>query len=281
MSASSMQAIKSRIRSVKNTMQITKAMELAASSRMIKAAERIERSKPYFNILSETLEEIAKDNKDFSSVFTRVREGKSCHIVIAGDRGLAGGYNYNLFRSLKISGEDIIFPIGKKSREYFSKSQIYTDMYAKAADITVSDCNKIGKMLAESYKNGEFTKLTLSYTNFINSISQKPETKSVLPIYIADTQEGMKNIKYSLIIYEPDAETAFEKIVPNYISGMIYGAVSESVASELSARRNAMKSATDSASEMLDGLNLEYNRARQAAVTSEITEIIAGVENLL
>ena len=109
MSASSMKTIKNRIKSISSTMQITKAMELVAASKMRKASESIERSKPYFNILHETLEDIAKDNKDFSSVFTREREGKTCHIVIAGDRGLAGGYNNNLFKSLDIKDGDIIF----------------------------------------------------------------------------------------------------------------------------------------------------------------------------
>ncbi|MDY3971909.1 MAG: FoF1 ATP synthase subunit gamma, partial [Clostridia bacterium] len=113
MSASSMKTIKNRIRSIQSTMQITKAMQLVAASKMRKMSERIERSKPYFNILKETLDDIAKDNKDFSSVFTRAREGRTCHVVIAGDRGLAGGYNHNLFKSIDVHDGDIIFPIGK------------------------------------------------------------------------------------------------------------------------------------------------------------------------
>jgi F-type H+-transporting ATPase subunit gamma len=275
-----MKTIKNRIKSISSTMQITKAMELVATSKMRKATERIERSKPYFNILSEALDDIAKDNKDFTSVFTREREGKTCHIVIAGDRGLAGGYNHNLFKSLEIKEGDIIFPIGKKVVEYFNETDIYTTAYAKAADVTISDCHAMGSLLAKAYKNGEFTRLTLSYTSFVNVLMQEPKTVNMLPIKVEHTREGRLNMNYSLIIYEPDAEEAFEKIVPNYLSGMIYGAVSESVASELSARRNAMESATDNASEMLDKLSLEYNRARQASITQELTEIIAGAENL-
>jgi F-type H+-transporting ATPase subunit gamma len=275
-----MKTIKNRIKSISSTMQITKAMELVATSKMRKATERIERSKPYFNILSEALDDIAKDNKDFTSVFTREREGKTCHIVIAGDRGLAGGYNHNLFKSLDIKEGDIIFPIGKKVVEYFNETDIYTTAYAKAGDVTISDCHAMGSLLAKAYKNGEFTRLTLSYTSFVNVLTQEPKTVNMLPIKVEHTREGRLNMNYSLIIYEPDAEEAFEKIVPNYLSGMIYGAVSESVASELSARRNAMESATDNASEMLDKLSLEYNRARQASITQELTEIIAGAENL-
>ena len=280
MSASSMKTIKNRIKSISGTMQITKAMELVATSKMRKATERIARSKPYFNILNETLEDIAKDNKDFSSVFTQEREGKTCHIIIAGDRGLAGGYNHNLFKSLDVKEGDIIFPIGKKVVEYFDGADIYTTAYAKAGDIKLSDCHAMGNLISKAYEKGEFTKLTLSYTSFVNVLVQEPKTTDILPIKVDDTTSGMRNINYSLIIYEPSAEAAFAEIVPYYLSGMIYGAVSESVASELSARRNAMESATDNASEMIDKLSLEYNRARQASITQELTEIIAGAENL-
>lgn len=279
MSASSMKTIKNRIKSISSTMQITKAMELVATSKMRKAAERIERSKPYFNILRETLDDIAKDNVDFTSVYTRSREGKTCHIVIAGDRGLAGGYNSNLFKSLNISDGDLIFPIGKKVVEYFANADIYTTAYAKAGDIKISDCHVIGELLAKAYEAGEFTRLTLSYTSFVNALTQEPKTVNMLPIKVEHTREGRRNINYSLIIYEPDAETVFSQIVSYYLTGMIYGAVSESVASELSARRNAMESATDNASEMIDKLNLEYNRARQASITQELTEIISGAGN--
>lgn len=280
MSASSMKIIKNRIKSISSTMQITKAMELVATSKMRKATERIERSRPYFDLLRDTLDDIARDNHDFSSVFTREREGKTCHIVIAGDRGLAGGYNHNLFKSLDVNENDIIFPVGKKVVEYFGKANIYTTAYAKAGDIKISDCHAMGKLLADGYEKGEFTRLTLSYTSFVNVLTQEPKTENLLPIKVEHTTEGTRNIKYSLIIYEPEAEEVFERIVPDYLSGVIYGAVAESVASELSARRNAMESATDNASEMIDKLSLEYNRARQASITQELTEIIAGAENL-
>lgn len=275
-----MKTIKNRIKSIKSTMQITKAMELVAASKMKKADERIERSRPYFNILRETLEDIAKDNKDFTSVFTRERAGKTCHIVIAGDRGLAGGYNHNLFKSLNVHEDDIIFPIGKKVTEYFGGRGLYTTKYEKAEDIKIPDCHEMGKMLAEAYKKGVFTRLTISYTSFVNALRQEPETVCMLPLRVEHTKEGRRNINYSLIIYEPDAETAFEEIIPFYLSGMIYGAVSESIASELSARRNAMEAASDNASDMIDRLNLEYNRARQSSITRELTEIISGAENL-
>lgn len=280
MSASNMKTIKNRMKSIRSTRQITKAMELVASSKMRKAMERTEHSKPYFDILSETMDNIARDNRDFSSVFTRKREGRTLCIVIAGDRGLAGGYNHNLFKSLNISDDDIIFPIGRKVTEYFTDLSLYTETYERAGDIGIEECNEIGELIAEGYKKGEFTKVTLSYTSYKNILIQEPKTVSLLPVRIEHTNEGMRNTRYSLTIYEPDAETVFDRIIPGYISGMVYGAVSESVASELSARRNAMESATDNADAMLDKLELEYNRARQASITQELTEIISGAENL-
>lgn len=280
MSASNMKAIKNRMKSIKSTRQITKAMELVASSKMRKALERTERSKPYFDILSETLDDIARGNRDFSSVFTREREGRACRIVIAGDRGLAGGYNHNLFKSLDIKQSDIIFPIGKKVTEHFTDAETVTDKYSQAGSIEISECHEIGRIIAEAYKKGDFTSVTLSYTSYKNMLVQEPKTINILPIRTEQEPDAERSRRYRLTIYEPGAEAVFEQIVPGYIAGMIYGAVSESVASELSARRNAMESATDNADEMLDKLELEYNRVRQAQITRELTEIIAGAENL-
>lgn len=280
MSASNMKAIKNRMKSIKSTRQITKAMELVSSSKMRKAIERTEHSKPYFDILSETMDDISRDNRDFSSVFTQSREGKTLRVVIAGDRGLAGGYNHNLFKSLEVNKEDIIFPIGRKVVEYFTGAKFYTEAYERAGNIEIDDCREIGKIIADGYKKGDFTSVTLSYTSYKNVLIQLPKTVKLLPIQAEHTNEGTQSTRYSLTIYEPGAEEVFDSIVPGYLSGMIYGAVSESVASELSARRNAMESATDNADAMLDKLELEYNRARQASITQELTEIIAGAENL-
>lgn len=278
MSASNMRAIKNRMKSIRSTRQITKAMELVASSKMRKAMARTEKSKPYFSILTETLNDIASSNRDFSSVFTQRRGGRMCRIVIAGDRGLAGGYNHNLFKSLELGKDDIIFPIGKKAAEYFSNSEIYTTDYERAGDIEMEHCREIGKLIAEGYRRGDFTGVTLSYTSYRNMLIQLPKTVDILPLRIDTAEKGEK--RRSMTIYEPSAEGVFDRIVPNFIAGMVYGAVSESVTSELSARRTAMEAATDNAEQMLDKLELEYNRARQANITRELTEIIAGAENL-
>ncbi len=270
----SMKAIKNRIKSVENTRQITKAMQLVATSKMRKAKEKIEESRPFFETLSEALDDIASSTVDFSSPFTKKKEGKACHIVIAGDRGLAGGYNNNLFKSLSYNDGDIIFPIGKKVVEYFSKKNVsfFTTEYQIAADVKISDCNSIGQALAEAFEKGEFTSLDIYYTGFVNMLTQLPASKEILPL----TSKGDSDKKKALIEYDPSPEAVFGQIIPHYISGIIYGGVCESIASELSARRTAMENATDNAGEIIDSLSLTYNRARQAAITQEITEIVAG-----
>ncbi len=274
----SMKAIKNRLKSVENTRQITKAMQLVATSKMRKARERIEKSRPFFDTLSNALSDIAGSKRDFSSPFTSPKkEGKACHIVIAGDRGLAGGYNNNLFKSLNYKDGDIIFPIGKKAVEHFAKKDVsfFTTSYQVAADVKISDCNSIGQALADAFLRGEFTSLDIYYTGFVNVLSQVPSFKEILPI----SQIGESDKKKELIEYDPSPESVFEKIIPHYISGIIYGGVSESIASELSARRTAMENATENASEIIENLNLKYNRVRQAAITQEITEIVAGSQN--
>lgn len=274
----SMKAIKNRIKSVENTRQITKAMQLVATSKMRKAKERIELSRPFFDTLSEALSDISGSVRDFSSPFTeKKKDGKACHIVIAGDRGLAGGYNNNLFKSLDYKNGDVIFPLGKKVVEYFGKKDVtlFTTEYQIAADVTISDCNSIGQALADAFVKGEFTSLDIYYTGFVNVLSQIPSSKEILPLEALE--EGAS--KKALIEYDPSPEAVFEKIIPHYISGIIYGALCESIASELSARRTAMENATDNAGEIIDNLSLTYNRARQAAITQELTEIVAGSQN--
>ncbi|MBQ4110858.1 MAG: ATP synthase F1 subunit gamma [Clostridia bacterium] len=277
--AGSMKAIKNRIKSVESTKQITKAMELVATSKLRRAKERIEESRPYFDVLKNTLDDIAKNNKDFSSPFCKAVKAENpatCYVVIAGDRGLAGGYNSNLFKSVLLSENDVVLPIGKKAVEYFARRgiNIFSEDYAIVEDVSVSDCAFMGEMLAKAFLDGKFDKLKVVYTRFINVLSQTPAAVDVLPAVYDE-----KDKKSGIILYEPSAESVFNKIIPQYIGGMIYGGISESYASELSARRNAMQSANKNADEMISSLSLSYNRARQAAITQEITEIVAGAEN--
>ncbi len=275
--AESMKAIKSRIKSVENTRQITKAMELVATGKLRHAKERIEHSRPFFELLKGTLEDIEAGNRDFSSPFTRpAAGGRTCRIVIAGDRGLAGGYNSNLFKAAAAEEGDLILPIGRKAVELYRRRgfEILSDEYAVAEDVSVGSCGAIGEELAKAFLRGDFDRLTISYTSYINVLTQAPASMEVLPIVSGKGERA----KGGLIIYEPSAEAVFNSIVPQYISGIVYGALCESVASELSARRAAMEAANKNADEMISGLSLRYNRARQASITQEITEIVAGSE---
>lgn len=282
MAVSSMKDIKNRIKSVSSTMQITKAMELVASSKLRRAKERALKTRDYFEILKTTLDDIACENKDFSSVFTQKRETKrKCFVVIAGDRGLAGGYNAGVLKSVeKCAGgcEYTVLPIGKKTSEYFShrKIEMICENYLIAEDVSMADCTRMGDLLSELYKKGEFDELYIVYTKFVSVLTQEPQISHVLPV----AKNGSDNEKKKNIIYDPGAEETFDLIVPSYISGMIYGGLCEAQASEFAARRTAMESATKSAGDMIDSLSLKYNRARQAAITQEITEIVSGAEAL-
>ena len=283
--ASNMKAVKLRIKSVQSTMQITKAMELVASSKLRKAKERAEVCRPYFTELHETLKEIARENTDFSSVYAKESSNnKTCYVVIAGDRGLAGGYNTNLFKCLEASAEGkdyMVLPVGKKAVEYFRQREIeaLTEQFAEAGSISVADCFEMANMLCTEFRKGTFGHIELCYTVFNSMLSQQPSAIPVLPLKDLTDKQDTKSIR-NLILYEPDASEVFDAIVPEYLAGLIYGAVCESVASELAARRTAMEAATNNAEEMIEKLNLHYNRARQASITQEITEIVGGAEGV-
>ncbi|MBQ0001425.1 MAG: ATP synthase F1 subunit gamma [Clostridiales bacterium] len=286
--AANMKAVKLRIKSVQSTMQITKAMELVASSKLRKAKERAETCRPYFRALHETLETIAIGNTEFSSVYAKpAASEKYCYVVIAGDRGLAGGYNANLFKCLEAdaAGKDyMVLPVGKKAVEYFRRRgiELLTEEFAEVADISVGDCFVMANLLCKEFKNGRFGHIELCYTTFVSMLSQQPDVFGMLPLKdmekAGQTSDAEK--KFNLIVYEPSSTEVFDAIVPEYLAGLIYGGVCEGVASELAARRTAMEAATSNAEEMIDKLNLYYNRARQASITQEITEIVGGAEGL-
>jgi len=285
--AGNMKAVKLRIKSVQSTMQITKAMELVASSKLRRAKERSEKCRPYFDELYSTLVNIANSNTDFSSIYAKdnVNE-KVCYIVIAGDRGLAGGYNSNLFKCFEADAqgkEYSVLPIGKKAVEYFKhrKAEILTEAFGEIAPIAVADSFAISNLVCEEYKKGSFGCVSLVYTEFINILSQVPHAVATLPLADIrhDKTEEEKTVK-NIILYEPDSTEVFNTIVPEYLAGVIYGAICDSVASEQAARRTAMDAATSNAEEMIEQLNLHYNRARQASITQEITEIVGGAEGL-
>ena len=280
--AGSMKDIKLRIKSVESTMQITKAMELVASSKMRRAKERVEHSRPYFETLHKTLTEIAAADPRARNPYLRRDEVKrTLLIVIAGDRGLAGGYNSNVLKQAGAEeGEVVVLPIGKRSAEYFVHHEVplFTQEVLLAAEISVGECFQLSRQITEGYLKGEYDAVKICYTRFDSMMTQTAATMEVLPLSIEPTEQQRADARRSQILYKPSSEEVFSAIIPEYVAGIVYGAVCESVASELAARRTAMDAATKNAGEMIDHLNLYYNRARQAAITQEITEIVAGAE---
>lgn len=273
--------IKNRIRSMESTKQITKAMEMVAASKLRQAQNRITASRPYFEILSNTISDIAATNRDFTSPYLRKREGRRLlFVVIAGDRGLAGGYNSNVLKlaAAQMEGKEAtVLPIGKKAVDFFRSKgySLLTDSYAEAADVDIGDCFSIAKLLSKVYLAGQFDEIHAAYTNFVSVLSQTPAVRQLLPLI---PQELATPASRCITLYEPEPEEVFASIVPEYLGGMLYGALCESRCAEQAARRTAMDSATSNAEEMIAELSLKYNRARQAAITQEITEIVAGAE---
>ena len=279
MAGVSTKEIKTRIRSMESTKQITKAMEMVAASKLRRAQGQIQSSRPYFNVLSDTVSSIVQINKDFTSPYLQARPvSKVLYIVIAGDRGLAGGYNSNILKLVQtqIAGKDAtVLPIGKKAVDYFKSHNIpcLTEGYAEAASVSIGDCFSISKQLCKAFLAGEYDEVYVAYTDFVSVLSQVPVSKQLLPLIPEAPEEG--KVSHG-IIYEQNSEEVFAAIIPEYLGGMLYGTLCESRAAEQAARRSAMDSATQNADDMIADLNLKFNRARQAAITQEITEIVAG-----
>lgn len=284
MAGASMNDIKARIKSVNSTMQITKAMELVATSKLRRAKEKAENSRPFHRALLKTISTLAKGGDVKSLPYLEKREVKRClYVVIAGDRGLAGGYNANIFRhtaQLTSDCETVYLPVGKKSLEYYRhrEARIYSDKYADVSAIGVGECLALAELICEGYKSGAFDRVEVVYTRFASMISHIPSSITLLPI--ESSGEDNAKEKSPDIIFGGEIEEIIEKTVPQYVGGIMYSAVLEARASESGARRMAMNSANKNAEEMIGSLMLGYNRARQAVITQEITEIVSGAEAL-
>ena len=280
MAGVSTKEIKNRIRSMESTRQITKAMEMVAASKLRRAQAQIASSRPYFEILYSTIQDILRTNREFQSPYLKERSGnRVMYIVIAGDRGLAGGYNSNILKLVQAEIQDkdaTVLPIGKKAVDFFKSKNVpaLTEQYAEAAGISIGDCFSIAKQLSKAFLAGEFDEIRVAYTDFVSVLSQTPQSMRLLPLGKPEQQEADQ--RSSLILYEQDSEEVFASIIPEYLGGILYGALCESRASEQAARRAAMDSATQNADDMIADLSLKFNRARQAAITQEITEIVAG-----
>ncbi len=272
-------AIKTRLKSIDSTLHLTKAMQLVAASKIKNATEAMERSRCYLEAIQHTFSNLISYETQ-KSKFIKPREvQKTCIIMIAGDRGLAGGYNSNVFKMAEAVAERqkavCFLPIGKRSVEHALSHhyEVLSEQYINTERLSLSDCAAIGKDITQKYMEGIFDKVVLISTEYVSMLAQIPKETQILPI-----PQPAKQKKSDYIMFEPNSIAVLDAIVPGYISGIVYGSACESYVSELSARRNAMDSATKNANDMMDRLSLEYNRARQSAITQEITEIVAGAE---
>lgn len=257
-----------RIKSVNSTKQLTKAMGLVASSKIRRANETMLKSREYRASLMNITRLLTADRECLKSPYLQVRdEGRTKIIIIAGDRGLAGGYNANVFRLAAQYPDCEFIPIGKRACERFDKPFVSSEFFS------FEDSAALAETLCEEFARGEFDKLGVIYTSYKSVMSQEAEIKWLLPLEKSGEESSAS------AIFEPDHITVLNNIIKEYVAGMLTTFVRESFASEVAARRMAMDSAEKNATEMINELQLEYNRARQGAITQEITEIVAGSGN--
>lgn len=277
-----MKALKARMRSVDSTRHITKAMELVASSKIKKATLRMEESRFYRKVMEEAFEELARTRGPYSE--SESPDAPALYIAIAGDRGLAGGYNGNVFKAVRerIQPGDFVLPVGKRSTEYFKRYgyPLFTEKYTSCEKLSSNDCADVGKSVTKAFDDGKIGAVYLVYTEFVNMLTQEARRMRLLPLTppAREPDDGKTTERAAAIVYEPDPESVLSALIPEYIAGILYSSVCMSLTSELAARRQAMDTATKNADEMIERLNLQYNRARQSAITQEITEIIAGAD---
>lgn len=282
----SMRDIKRRKSSIQSTQQITKAMKLVSTVKLQRAKQRAEQSKAYFNCMYQTVSSmLAKAGGINHPYITGNDSTKKAVIMITGNRGLAGGYNSNIIKLITkgdfVKEELDIYAIGSKGRDALARNgynikAVYKDL---AEEPSYSDAMSISRELLNAYKSGEVGEIYLAYTSFRNTVSHDPKLIRLLPADISENEAAKEDTgAVAMMNFEPKDEEALELIIPQYITSLIYGGLVESVASENGARMQAMDSATSNAEEMIDSLSLLYNRARQGAITQELTEIIAGAE---
>lgn len=280
----SMRDIKRRIKSVSSTQQITKAMNLVASSKLARAKNRYMDTRPFFRYTRRAIGNIMRGNTGTVHPYLTQREVKNtCVIVITGDRGLCGGYNTNVCKAAvnTVAGKQSVFvTIGGKGRDYLNhRSQNIAKSYRGISEKPqYEDAKLIGERILKMYDAGEIDEVYLAYTEFISTISNEPKVIKLLPLNADEFEQAAREEEkdLTLTIYEPSEDEVLDYIIPKYLNTVLYGAMVESAACELSSRMTAMDSATENASEMIDDLNLLYNRVRQGAITQEITEIVGG-----
>jgi len=277
----SMKDIKRRKSSVQSTQQITKAMKLVSTVKLQKARTNAENANPFFNHMYETITSILKKSQDIDHPYLKPSESERVAvIVITANRGLAGGYNSNIIKMVMGMGypkEMVdIYAIGTKGRDGLQSKgyQIAEDFSNYVEGPTYEDARVVAKHVLADYTEGKIGQIHLVYTHFKNTVVHIPTALQLLPVQVEDEEEtGGVRIPMN---FEPSEEEVLEQLIPKYITSLIYGALVEAVASENGARMQAMDSATSNAEEIISDLSLKYNRARQGAITQELTEIIAG-----
>lgn len=258
-------SLKNRIKSVNSTLHLTKAMGLVASAKIRGATIDMVKSREYVKALSDTVSTLAQRKSCEKSEYMKNGEkGKVCLVVIAGDRGLAGGYNSNIFKLVASQDADKIIPVGKRACDRYGCEPVMVETFSYDNAVVIA------KEICEDFKKGMYEKVGIVSTKYVSMMTQNEGIEWILPISKTE-KKAMSDI-----IYEPDERTILEAVIEEYVAGKIVGAAKESFTCEVVARRFAMDNAGKNASEMIDSLKLEYNRARQGAITQEITEIVAG-----
>lgn len=285
--------IKSRITSIKSTEKITRAMKMVASVKFRKAQQNVVAARPYAIKIGEILRNLIPTLESFDNELLKQREIKKvCIVVVAADRGLCGSFNTNLLKAANIIinekyGEYVkshdlsVFPIGRKSFDFFSKRGY--DLYAKAVNVfdrlDFTDAQNIVKEIIDGYKAKKFDKVVIIYNEFKSVVQSKTVEEQFLPIPPFEAAEGEKSIQ-SNYIFEPSSAEIVDNLLPRHLDTQIWRVLLESYASEQAARMTAMDTATTNANDLVKALNLQYNRARQAKITTEILEIVGGAEAL-
>ena len=280
----SLQDIRRRIRSVKNTQKITNAMHMVASSRLRHAKEAATSNKPYAEKVAQVVHDIAANAEDFSHPLLTVHEeGKQLFLVLAADKGLAGAYSSNAFKEareqIKDKANTELVTVGRKAKTHFKprKYTVVREYTGFSEKPTYEHAREIAQYLIDRFESGEVKDIHMVYTRFISAVSCVPETVRLLPFQQDGERQAGPHAEY---IYEPSAEVVLGHLLPQYLVTVIYAALLQAAASELSSRVNAMSNATDNAEELVAQLDLHYNKVRQAGITREITEIVGGAEAL-
>ena len=276
--------IRNQIKSIKNTQKITSAMEMVAASKMRKAQERMELGKPYAISIRNVVSHIANANPEYQHVYMKARPVKRVgYIVVSSDRGLCGGLNTNVFKAMVAAmrgwheqgAEADICTVGAKGASFFNSygGNVVAAVRNIGEKPTVADVIGAVKVMLDSYMNGRIDRLYIVSNEFVNTMTQRPTVEQILPRLPADAKELKHHWDY---IYEPAPKELLDGLLTRYIESLVHQAVVENNACEQAARMVAMKSATDNAGDLIDELQLVYNKARQAAITQELSEIVGG-----